>query len=166
MRRVTFWNDYNGSNFALAFMPNREFIVEDCDIIYRRAGWHHWAGARVFSMAGHGGARELGKGVILRNIRVSDPRPTLQPFFLAMQVPRPWGDPERFKRGPGDLVGLTFQNIEIAAPSVLGEPDLLWGMPDAEIRDITFDNVTIGGKKITSLEHFKHNEHVRDITFK
>ena len=28
---------------------------------------------------------------------------------------------------PGDLVGITFQNITIAAPSVLGEPDVLWG---------------------------------------
>ena len=28
---------------------------------------------------------------------------------------------------PGDLVGILFQNITIAAPSVLGEPDVLWG---------------------------------------
>ena len=56
--------------------------------------------------------------------------------------------------------------IEIAAPSILGEPDVLWGAADAQIRNLTFDNVSIGGKKITSLNHFKHNEHVKDIRFK
>ena len=33
------------------------------------------------------------------------------------------------------------------------------------IRDVTFDNVTIGGKKLDSLEHFKHNAYVEDIDF-
>ena len=30
----------------------------------------------------------------LRNIRVEDPRPTLQHFFLLMQGCEPWSDPE------------------------------------------------------------------------
>ncbi len=65
-----------------------------------------------------------------------------------------------------NLAGVLFRNIDIAAPSVLGEPDVLWGAPDAKITDLIFDNVSIGGKRITSLDHFKHNEHVQNITFK
>ena len=165
VRRVTFWNDWNGSAFVLSGLPNRKTIIEDCDIIYARAGWHHWGGGRVFNMRGEGGG-DCGAGVIFRNIRVSDPRPTLQPFMIAMQNLEPYGNPDKNKRKPGHLSGVLFQNIEIAASSVLGERDVLWGTPEAQIRNITFDNVTIGGKKITSIDHFKHNEDVKDLVFK
>jgi len=33
---------------------------------------------------------EAGRGVIFRNIRIEDPRPTLQQFFLCMTVPKPY----------------------------------------------------------------------------
>ena len=52
------------------------------------------------------------------------------------------------------------QNITIAAPSILEEPEVLWGMPDGLIRDLIFDNVVIGGEKIVSLDQFYHNEFV------
>ena len=38
-----------------------------------------------------------------------------------------------------------FQNISIAAPNVLDESDLLWGMEDGLIYGLVFDNVTING---------------------
>lgn len=69
-------------------------------------------------------------------------------------------------RGPGHLSGVLFQNIEIAVSSVLGEPDLLWGAPKAQIMDVTFDNVSIGGEAIKSLDQFKHNAHVKAAKFK
>ena len=83
-----------------------------------------------------------------------------------MQGLKPYSDPGQRRRGAGDLSGILFQDIEIAAPSVLGEPDVLWGAADAQILNLTFDKVTIGGKNISSLDHFKHNEHVRNIRFK
>jgi hypothetical protein len=43
--------------------------VEDCDVIYARAKWHHWSGGRVFNMRGEGG-RAAGAGVIFRNINI------------------------------------------------------------------------------------------------
>ena len=52
------------------------------------------------------------------------------------------------------------QNISIAAPSILEEPEVLWGMPDGLIRDLIFDNVVIGEEKIVSLDQFYHNEFV------
>ncbi len=165
IRRVTFWNDYNGSAFVLSALPNRSLIVEDCDIIYARAGWNEWSGGRLFNMRGEGGG-EAGKDVVFRNIRVEDPRPTLQPFLIAMEAVSPYTNTYQNKRTPGDLSGVLFQNIEIAAPNVLDEPDILWGAPEARIMNITFDNVSIGGKKITSLDHFKHNDYVENIKFK
>jgi len=165
IRRVTYWNDWNGSTFVLSSMPDRKLIVEDCDVIYARAGWNNWSGGRLFNMRGEGRGA-CGAGVIFRNIRVEDPRPTLQHFMIAMQGVKPYSDPAERLRGAGNLAGVLFQNIDIAAPSVLGEPDILWGAPDANITDVTFDNVSIGGRKITGLSHFKHNEYVKRVTFK
>jgi len=72
----------------------------------------------------------------------------------------PWVNPEK-KRDPGDLHGITFQNISIAAKSRLeNHPELLWGMEDGLIYDLVFDNVVIEGEKIESLDQFHHNEYV------
>lgn len=163
IRRVTYWNDYNGSTFVLSALPNRRLIVEDCDVIYSRAGWHHWGGGRVFNMRGEGKG-DCGRGVVFRNIRVEDSRPTLQPFLIAMQGVEPYGSPSK-KRKPGNLSGVRFENIEIAAPSVLGQRDILWGAADAKITHLIFENVSIGGETIRSIDHFQHNEHVTEIQF-
>ena len=53
-----------------------------------------------------------------------------------------------------------MQNITIAAPSVLEQPEVLWGMADGLIYDLIFDNVTIGGEKIENIDQFYHNEFV------
>jgi hypothetical protein len=139
-------------------------VVEDCDVIYSRAKWHHWSGGRVFNMRGEGKGGG-GAGVTFRNINVEDPRPTLQQFFLCMSVPKPYSKEDR-KCGAGDLSGIHFQNISIAAPSVLGEPQLLWGQPDARIRDLTFENLTIGGQPVRDAEFFKTNEFVDGLNFR
>lgn len=166
IRRTVLWNDANGSSFVLSGIPqltDRKLIVEDCDVIYARAKWHHWSGGRVFNMRGEGGG-EAGAGVIFRNINIEDPRPTLQQFFLCNTMPEPYSK-DGEKRKPGDVSGILFQNISIAAPSVLGEPQLLWGQPDARIRNLTFDNLTLAGKKVTSADFFKSNEFVDQLIF-
>lgn len=165
MRRLVLWNDANGSSFVLSALPQltgRTLVVEDCDVIYARASWEKWAGGRVFNMRGEGGGA-CGAGVIFRNITIEDPRPTLQQFFITMETPKPYGEDRR--RKPGDLAGVLFQNISIAAPSVLGEPQLLWGQDDARIHHLTFDNLTVGGKRIASADFFKTNAHVSDLIF-
>ena len=58
------------------------------------------------------------------------------------------------------MFGITFQNISIAAPSVLGEPEVLWGMEEGLIYGLVFDNVTIAGDTIENIDFFKHNEFV------
>ena len=166
IRRTVLWNDANGSSFVLSGLPqlaDRQLVVEDCDVIYSRAKWHHWSGGRVFNMRGEGKGA-AGAGVIFRNINIEDPRPTLQQFFICMTMPKPYSkDGEH--RAAGDLSSIRFQNITIAAPSVLGEPQILWGKSDACIRNLTFENLTVGGKPVPDPEFFKMNEFVDGLIF-
>ena len=97
---------------------------------------------------------------------VEDPRPTLQHFKILMKGVQPWSDPEERRRDPGDIWGIKFKNIRIAAPSVLDEPEVLWGMSDGLIRDLIFENVTIGNEIIDNVDQFMHNEYVFGIGFK
>lgn len=167
IRRTVLWNDANGSSFVLSSMPQlagRKLIVEDCDVIYSRAKWHHWSGGRVFNMRGEGRGA-AGAGVIFRNINIEDPRPTLQQFFICNTVPEPYAKSAP-QRGAGDVGGILFQNISIAAPSVLGERQILWGQPDARIRSLTFENLTVGGVPVTAPQFFHANEWVQDLLFR
>ena len=166
IRRTVLWNDANGSSFvlsSLAQLAGRELVVEDCDVIYARAKWHRWTGGRVFNMRGEGGGA-AGAGVVFRTINIEDPRPTLQQFFLCMTVPPPYPS-EGDSRAGGDLAGVRFENISIAAPSVLGESQLLWGHPDARIRDLTFDNLSLAGKPVSNAGFFRVNEEVDRLIF-
>lgn len=166
IRRCVLWNDANGSSFVLSGLQQlggRQIVVEDCDVIYARAKWHHWSGGRVFNMRGEG-ERAAGAGVIFRDINIEDPRPTLQQFFICMTVPKPYTNDTR-KRGGGDLSNILFQNIAIATPSVLNEPQILWGQADARIRNLTFENLTVAGKLVRDATFFKTNEFVDGLIF-
>ena len=68
-------------------------------------------------------------------------------------------------RSAGDLAGVRFENIAVAAPSVLGEPQLLWGHPDARIHDLTFDNLSLAGKPVREPGFFRVNEEVDRLVF-
>ena len=167
IRRCVLWNDANGSSFVLSSIPklgDRKLVVEDCDVIYARAKWHHWSGGRVFNMRGESDGTG-GAGVIFRNINIEDPRPTLQQFFICMTVPPPYAKGGA-KGAAGDLSGILFQNISIAAPSVLGEPQILWGHANARIRQLTFENLTLAGKPVSGTEFFKTNEFVDGLNCK
>ena len=63
------------------------------------------------------------------------------------------------------MSGILFQNISIAAPSVLGEPQMLWGQADARIRSLTFENLMLAGKAVRGPEFFKTNEFVDGLIF-
>jgi hypothetical protein len=81
-----------------------------------------------------------------------------------MQVPEPYAK-NGGRRGAGDLSGILFQNVVIAGPSVLAEPQILWGLADARIRDLRFDNLTVGGKFVDDARFFQINEFVSGLQF-
>jgi hypothetical protein len=81
-----------------------------------------------------------------------------------MTVPKPYSKDGR-KCAAGDLSGILFQNISIAAPSVLGEPQILWGQADARIRNLTFENLTLAGKPVRDSSFFKTNQFVDGLRF-
>ena len=56
--------------------------------------------------------------------------------------------------------GVTFENVSIKARSVMGEPEILWGMEDGLIRGLVFKNVTIAGERVEGVEFFQRNEFV------
>jgi len=168
IRRLVDWHDANGSTFlftTLSFQKSQPLVVEDCDMIFARKRGAGGEGGRIFNMRGEGRG-EGGRNVIFRNIRVEDPRPTVQAFLLQMVTEKPYAWPKPMSREPGDLTGILFQNIQVAAPSVLGEHNIFRGGPECKIRDLTFDNVTIGGKKLTSLNDFITNKFVENFHYK
>ena len=164
---TVYWNDHNGSAFVMTGLPNltnRTLLVNDCDVIYSRASWINSDGKRVFNMRAEGGGA-CGSGVIFSNIYITDPRPTMQQFLVCMQSLSPYGNPTNY-RTAGDLSGVKFINVSIAATNRNSEPEILWGNTNglASIHNLTFDNLTVGG--VTVLTNiFKTNEFVSNLIF-
>ena len=59
-------------------------IIEDCTVVYARSKFRHSEGGCVWNMRGNGQGSG-GSTITFRNIRVEDPRPTLQHFKILMQ---------------------------------------------------------------------------------
>ena len=165
MRRVVFWLDSNGCVFILNHIGTEginahPLVIEDISVVYVRTKFPH-VGGNIFDLRGVGEG-EGGYTITFRNLVVEDPRPTHQAFKLMMQGVQPWGKPDK-RRGPGDLYGITFQNISIKSRAVMkNEPELLWGMEDGLIYGLIFDNVTIGNETVEGVDFFHHNEYVFD----
>ena len=165
--RCVFWNDANGASMVMQGIRDKfPILVADCDVIYSRAYWHKWDGGRVFSARPIHSIGQQNVNVLFRDIRIEDPRPTLQIFNLHSKDDLP---PE-FNSPSGDIgesySGITFQNITAVASSVLGFPEILHGCEESPYSGLTFDDVVIEGKLFTSLDDFSFvNEWVTDITF-
>jgi hypothetical protein len=81
-----------------------------------------------------------------------------------MTMPEPYSK-DGDKRKAGDLANIRFQNISIAAPSVLNEPQILWGQADARISNLIFENLTVAGKPVRDASFFKTNAFVDKLIF-
>jgi hypothetical protein len=106
-----------------------------------------------------------GARVIFLTITISDPWPALQQFFIAMTVPATDAK-ERLRRGPGRCSAVVFEHISIAAPSVTGEPQMLWGGDQTRIVDLVFHHRTVGDRVITQDGLFTTKEHVGRLIFR
>jgi hypothetical protein len=183
VKRVVQWNDANGLAFKMGELSkvptDRDIVIEDCDVIYSRCIFA--GGGQVFAIDGkpEGGAPKVyGKRLIFRNIVIEDPKPTKGIFFISL------GDPLKDK-GPGSVSyeGVTFDTITITAlpddkdlPALFktsSKPTLRGFSATSEIRNFTFKNLTVGGKKVitnnfiqgTTTEFFELNSFVKGTKF-
>jgi hypothetical protein len=161
--RMVCWNDANGACLVFSDLPNSAVTVDDVDVIYERRAWNTGEGGHIFSMRGLG-AGDCGNGVVFSNIQLEDTRPTLSAFFLLMG-PDPNYPGTIDARDAGTLSGVVFQNVSLAAPSVVGDPNILWGTAIAPITDLTFDNLTVAGTHVVDAGFFTTNSYVTDLNF-
>lgn len=165
-RRCVFWTDVNGSVFVLATAASKyRIVVEDCDVIYARSQGKTWEGGRIFSWrAMDSPPGQVKLNLIFRDIRIEDTRPTLQIYnmYSIADFDLIGGD-SRDGRIVSSFSGITWQNIIAAGSSVLGLPEVLRGCAESPFSDLVFDDVLIGGKKLTSLNDFAKVQYVDAI---
>jgi hypothetical protein len=170
-RRCVFWKDVNAAVFHMANIPSKfPIVIEDCDVLYLRNKNAGSVGGAVFTQRGEGLSGQQKVNVLVRNFRIEDKFPTMPVFQLFSQSDAVIGKASAKKKGAkvgSAYNGIVFQNVTAAAPSVVGLPNVLRGCAEAPWSNLTFDNVVIAGKKLTSLQDFSGvNEYVTDIIFK
>ena len=153
VRGLTSWTDYNGSAFIFsAGGSGQNVMVSDCDIIYSRSkfAFGKGAGGRSFNL------RYLNKNTYISNvsfvdIRIDDPNRNEVFYVMAQRLNTVNGRPEYVALGPDDnheFCNILFKDIEILHD--LGLKSKFYG--SGKQYNVTFDNVTIGGKKATKPE--------------
>ena len=167
IRRVVLWTDANGSSFVLSPVGDtheNEIIVEDCDVIYNRSIFNTHKGGRVFNLRGEGGGTG-GDNIVFRNIRITDPRPTLSTFGIASGAP--WSQSPNYTttRETGIIQNILFQNINVASYSIIDDPETLWGTTIAPLQGFIFDTLVIENELIRDISAFNANEFVTGIDF-
>jgi len=162
-RRCVFWTDANGAVFVHAVAAERyRIVIEDCDVIYARSQGKTWEGGRIFSWrAMDSPPGQVKLNLLFRDIRIEDPRPTLQIFnmYSIADFDLLTGD-ARDGRIVSSFSGITWQNVVAAGSSILGLPEVLRGCEASPFSDLVFDNVRIGGKKLTGLDDFAYVQYV------
>jgi hypothetical protein len=165
IRRIVYWTDVNGAPLRCSFIVSARgdsfptslpdtLYVEDIDIIYGRRVFPNGAEVAVISLPGFvSNNGNTGSHLVFRNINYEDPLPVRKLFGF------------NATGGTGDLAGIRFENIRAAAPAVFGTLDTFLGDPNAHIRNLIFDNVTLAGQHYDSIDDFTHNEWVHDFVF-
>lgn len=158
-KRCVFWTDVNGSAFVLAGIPSdREIVIEDCDVIYPRHCSTQWNGGRIFSKRG---PQQAAPGttqvnVTFKNIRITDIFQTLETYNL-LSIDK--------SGHSGGYSGINFQNITSVKTPFKGDNKIV-GHSEGPWKDLTFNNVVLGNKKIEKMSDFgKIGENVTDFKF-
>jgi hypothetical protein len=137
----------------MAGIPNKPIVIEDCEVIYSRS--RTATGGGVFVQRGSGAKGVQQVNLLVRNFRVTDPRSNSLTFTLASGTMG------------SSYQGITFQNVEITHPVVGNQKQQIIGSKEAPWNGgITFENVTIAGKKLEKISDFETNEYVSGIVFK
>jgi hypothetical protein len=142
--------------FELNGGPVENIFVKNCDILYARGGGKT-NGHSAFSIVCDGPAW-------IRNIHYEDIRVEEQVEFKNLEFIVTDGtlygiDP------PGHIKGIYLRNIQWENPD---KPFIISGYsPDNMIENITFDNCSVAGKLLRSINdaNFRINEFTRNINF-
>ncbi|MCF8379239.1 MAG: hypothetical protein K9H49_06660 [Bacteroidales bacterium] len=162
--RCTFWKDSNGAIFHMANIPDDiSIVIEDCDLLYNRNKNDGSMGGGVFVQRSNGKPGQQKVDVLVQNFRIHDKYPNVPIFSLVSKFNHLPYD-HRLGGVGSSYSGITFRNVtavaEYGKEKIIGCSEAPWN------GGITFENVVIGGKKVTSLDDFELNEFVSDITFK
>ncbi len=155
-RRITTWNDFNGS--AMLFTAHDgggNVTVSDCDVIYMRSRfnsqvdgrWLDHPGGCAFNMRGLG-AGNIVENVAISDVRIDDDQPEKPIFQLTVQ-------PAQINPGAASY---TFRNISftnITAVTNGGYQNVILGTDGNVPEGITFDCVRIGGQALLNLSDWR-----------
>jgi hypothetical protein len=145
----TFWKDANAALFHLATITeNTEapLIIEDCDVIYARLRNAVGTNGGGFQQRGEGAAGQRKINVIFRDIRVHDRLVNMPIFHLVSYQ----GSNANAPTAVGSSYkGFLFQNISIAGMAAGSKQRILGCEAAPWYGGLIFDNVTIGGTRIT-----------------
>jgi uncharacterized repeat protein (TIGR02543 family) len=163
-RRCTFWKDANAALFHLATIPENTvepIIIEDCDVIYARLRSKGALNGGGFQQRGEGAKGVRNVNVIFRNFRVHDKTVGMSFFHL---VSYQGSDADAPTEVGSSYKGFLFQNISIAGMAE-GSKQRILGCAEAPwYGGLIFDNITIGGVKITAdnyTNYFETNKYVK-----
>ena len=167
--RCTFWKDANAALFHMANMPENEstpMIIEDCDVIYARLRTAVGLNGGGFQQRGGGNKGQKNVNAIIRNFRIHDKLTNMPIIHLVSFEGSPDGlSPTLIG---SSYKGILFQNVSIAGMAS-GNKQRILGCAEAPwYAGLIFDNLTIGGTKVTKANHltyFNTNEFVKYLLF-
>jgi len=167
-KRCTFWKDANAALFHLATITENEvnpIIIEDCDVIYARLRDRVGYNGGGFQQRGEGTPGQRKINVIFRNIRFHDKLINMPIFHL---VSYSGGTASAPTNVGSSYSGFLFQNISIAGMAPGNKQRILGCAAAPWYGGLIFDNVTIGGTKVTTENYktfFDTNEYVKYLLF-
>ena len=163
-RRCTFWKDANAALFHLATIPENTvepIIIEDCDVIYARLRSKGALNGGGFQQRGEGAKGVRNVNVIFRDFRVHDKSVGMSFFHL---VSYQGSNADAPTQVGSSYNGFLFQNISIAGMAE-GSKQRILGCAEAPwYGGLIFDNITIGGVKMTAdnyKNYFETNKYVK-----
>ncbi len=164
----TFWKDANAALFHLATISENladPVIMEDCDVIYARLRDAVGNNGGGFQQRGEGAAGQRKVNVIFRDIRIHDKLVNMSIFHL---VSYSGGTADAPTEVGSSYKGFLFQNISIAGMASGNKQRILGCEAAPWYGGLIFDNVTIGGTKVTKQNYttyFNTNEYVKYLLF-
>ena len=79
---------------------------------------------------------------------MTDPRPTRSSFGILSAAPWQKHPDYEQARGAGEIRNILFQNIDITARSIMGDPETLWGTEIAPLRVLSLITSRLRGNSL------------------